>query len=112
MKLWLDAQISPSLAVWIVNRFQLEAQSVRDLKLLTATDEEIFIAARRERAIIISKDFDFVRLVEQRGPPPQLIWLTCGNTSNTNLRRILESTLENAIQILISGDDIVEIAEL
>jgi predicted nuclease of predicted toxin-antitoxin system len=111
MKLWLDAQLPPSLALWIASRFKIEAYSVKDLNLLAAKDEEVFLAARKEKAVVISKDIDFVRLVEQKGSPPQLIWVTCGNTSNSNLRRIFESTLEDAVRIIRAGDDIVEIGE-
>ena len=85
---------------------------MRDLNLLAAKDEEIFIAARKEKVVLISKDIDFVRLIEQKGTPPQLIWITCGNTSNNNLRRIFESTLEDALRIIRAGDDIVEIGEV
>ena len=112
MKLWLDAQLPPSISVWIANRFKVDTYPVRDLNLLAAKDEEIFFAARKEKAVLISKDFDFVRLIEQNGTPPQLIWLTCGNTSNSNLRRIFESTLEDALRIIGSGDDIVEIVDV
>jgi len=112
MKLWLDAQLSPSLSAWIASHFKVEVYSVRDLNLLKATDEDIFMAARTEKAIVVSKDVDFVRLVEQRGSPPQLIWVTCGNSTNSNLRRIFSATLESALQILRAGDDIVEIAEI
>ena len=111
MKLWLDAQLPPSLADWIANRFRIEVRAVRDLNLLTASDEGIFVAARTANVVVMSKDIDFVRLVEQRGTPPQLIWLTCGNTSNSSLRRILETTLENALKLLQDGDEIVEIGE-
>lgn len=85
---------------------------MRDLNLLAARDEEIFLAARKEQAVLVSKDIDFVRLVEQKGTPPQLIWITCGNTSNSNLRRIFESTLEDALRIICAGDDLVEIGEV
>jgi predicted nuclease of predicted toxin-antitoxin system len=112
MKLWLDAKLPPSLSTWIASRFNVEVHSARDLNLLAAKDEEILLAARKERAIVVSKDVDFVRLVEQRGSPPQLIWITCGNSSNSNLRRIFESTLEDALKILHAGDEIVEIGEV
>lgn len=39
----------------------------------------------------MTKGADFVELVEQHGPPPQVILVTCGNTSNLRLRRLLES---------------------
>jgi hypothetical protein len=45
----------------------------------------IFFAARDAGAIVMSKDKDFAQLVLHHGPPPQVIWITCGNTSNARL---------------------------
>lgn len=116
MKLWIDAQISPTIAhwlshEWLSNHFKIEVQAVRDLGLLAASDEEIFQAARLANATVVSKDSDFVRLVEKNGIPPQLLWITCGNTSNSSLRQIFSATLENALKLLQEGDEIVEICE-
>jgi hypothetical protein len=41
--------------------------------------------------------------------PPKVIWLTCGNTLNENLRHILHAALKAAISLLTSGESIVEI---
>ena len=62
MKLWLDAQPPPSISVWISNRFKVDTPPVRDLNLLAAKDEDIFFAARKEKAVLISKDFDLSAL--------------------------------------------------
>lgn len=70
---------------------------------------EIFEAAKAQGAIIITKDRDFVDLVDCYGSPPQIIWLTCGNTSNTRLREILSVTLLEALQLLRLGERLVEI---
>ena len=75
-----------------------------------AKDLEIFRAARAANAIILTKDADFAYLLAQHGSPPKVIWLTCGNTSNENLRRILRAALKSAIKVLNSGETIVEIA--
>jgi predicted nuclease of predicted toxin-antitoxin system len=85
MKLWLDEHISPQLAPWITQNFPVEAVAVRDLALGSAGDREIFDAARKAGAVVLTKDADFVALVERFGQPPQVVWLTCGNTSNANL---------------------------
>lgn len=42
MTVWLDAQISPAMAVWLRMRFDLDAHAVRDLRLRDAEDPEIF----------------------------------------------------------------------
>jgi predicted nuclease of predicted toxin-antitoxin system len=58
----------------------------------------------------MTKDSDFVRLLEVNGPPPKVIWLTCGNTSNDRLEEIPADTLEKALGLLQSGEQLVEIS--
>ncbi len=58
----------------------------------------------------MTKDSDFVSLLERLDSPSKIIWLTCGNTSNANLRYILSNTLQDAIVFLESGEKIVEIS--
>ena len=72
MLLWLDAQISPSLAPWLRMRFGIEAHPVRDLGLREAEDLTIFSAAKTAGVIVISKDSDFVELLDRPGRPPQV----------------------------------------
>jgi predicted nuclease of predicted toxin-antitoxin system len=112
MKLWIDAQLSPAIAAWINRTFDdIEAESVRALGLRDATDPEIFEEAKKSDAVVMSKDDDFIQLIEQRGTPPKLIWITCGNTSNARMREILSTALLKAIELLQSGEKIVEISD-
>jgi predicted nuclease of predicted toxin-antitoxin system len=87
MKIWLDAQLSPLLATWIREKFNIETVHIRDLNLKDAIDKKIFNEARKMDAIVITKDIDFRLLQEKFGSPPKIIWLTCGNTSNKRLRK-------------------------
>ena len=110
MKLWLDAQLPPLLADWINQKgFGLQASAVRELGLRDATDPEIFQAARNESAAVMTKDRDFVHLLDRHGPPPQVIWMRMGNCSNTALQQILTRTLPQALGLLQSGEPWVEI---
>jgi predicted nuclease of predicted toxin-antitoxin system len=109
MILWIDAQLSPALAPWLASTFDFSALALRDLGLRDVTYREIFLAARREGAIVVTKDSDFVRLLKDLGPPPQVIWITCGNTSNANLKRILANTLPGALEFLRLGESLVEV---
>lgn len=109
MTIWIDAQLSPSLANWITETLNIQAEAVRDLGLRDAKDFEIFEAARQAESIVLTKDSDFPHLLTQHGPPPKVIWLTCGNTSNQNLRNILASALRSALALLDAGESIVEI---
>jgi predicted nuclease of predicted toxin-antitoxin system len=107
--IWVDAQLTPAIASWMGENFGLEAHAVRDLGLREASDRAIFLSARAESAVVMTKDSDFVRLLEELGAPPQVIWLTCGNTSNAHLRQILLKALPQAISLLESGEPLVEI---
>ena len=60
----------------------------------------------------MTKDRDFVDLIERLGPPPQVIWITCGNTSNAVLQRILSVALPKALALLESGEPLVEITHV
>jgi predicted nuclease of predicted toxin-antitoxin system len=110
MIIWVDAQLPPTLAAWIVETFGITAFSLKELGLRDAKDTEIFEAAVQPNIIIMSKDSDFVDLVCRLGSPPQILWLTCGNVTNRNLRRILTATLPDAIIQLQQGESVVEIS--
>lgn len=109
MKFWVDAQLPPLLAEWLSQNHGVEAQSLRELGLRDATDEEIFRAARQAQAVMISKDSDFVDLVSRHGAPPQLLWVTCGNVTNRRLQEVFDKTFPTALAMLTSGQAIVEI---
>lgn len=112
MILWIDAQLSPSLAPWISEQFpNVQAFSARYLGLRDATDRQIFDAAREVSAIVMTKDHDFVQLLDQYGPPPQVLWITCGNTSNARMRQILTHSLNPALKLLSLGERLVEISD-
>jgi predicted nuclease of predicted toxin-antitoxin system len=109
MKIWVDAQLSPRTARWIAAHFPVEVSPLRELNLRDAGDEDIFAAARAANAIVLIKDSDFVRLLEQHGSPPKILWLTCGNTSEAALQQILSQHLSTAFGLLEGGEDLVEI---
>lgn len=108
--IWIDAHISPAIATWITTTFGVTALALRDVGLRDAEDPEIFEVAKNRGIIFITKDSDFVDLVERLGTPPKIIWLTFGNTSNARLREILSGTLPNALELLQGGEKLVEIS--
>lgn len=109
MKLWLDAHLPPAFAAWISKSFSVEVQSVRDLGLRESTDLEIFQAARDVASVVVTKDADFVEFVERLGSPPQVLWITSGNTSNARLKEIFFKCFPRALQLLEKGEPLVEI---
>lgn len=110
MTIWIDAHLSPAIAPWISRTFNIRAFALRDLGLRDAEDPEIFEAGKAQQIIFMTKDSDFVDLVERLGSPPQIIWLTFGNTSNTQLKEILTATLSRALEILATGESLIEIS--
>lgn len=110
MILWLDAQLSPALANWITEQFTpIQALPVRELGLRNADDREIFAQARSAGAVVMTKDRDFLHLLFEQGPPPQVIWLRVGNSSNQALQAVLLRTLEQALASLRDGEPWVEV---
>jgi predicted nuclease of predicted toxin-antitoxin system len=112
MNIWIDAQISPAIAHWISSYFpNINAVAVRDLGLLYAKDQRIFLEARAANVVVMTKDADFVELLQRHGAPPKVLWITCGNTSKQYLRKVLTDRLQLAVDLLNSGESLVELAD-
>ena len=111
MTVWLGAQLSPRLSRWIAETFGVECVHVRDLGLRHAEDREVFHKAREAGpgTVVMTKDQDFVDLVERLAVPPRVIWVKCNNMSNARFKSILLGTLPDAIVLLENGEPIVEI---
>ncbi len=112
MTFWIDAQLSPKLAEWLGSRFHVTAKNLREIGLRSATDVELFEAARRfHEIVIVSKDSDFADLVTQRGKPPQVLWLRVGNRRPLEIQMILAQAFPNAQRLLEAGEALVEISD-
>lgn len=107
--IWLDAQLSPILALSITHNLEVEAWGIRDRDLRDATDERIFAAAREANVVFITKDKDFAEMLKRLGAPPKVIWLRYGNTSEARLKEIFSKHLADALGLLDSGESLVEI---
>ena len=46
------------------------------------------------------------------GPPPQILWLTCGNLTNRRLRTLLDEVLADALTLPATGVVVVECGDL
>ena len=85
---------------------------MRYLGMVKALDPEIFQAARSTEAIVLTKNEDFVVLLERFGPPPHVLWVRCGNTSNAHMREVLRETLPDALALIAKGEPLVEIRDV
>jgi len=91
--------------------FNFPCRHVRELGLRDAEDEEIFRKARETASLVMTKDEDFVRILERIGPPPQIIWVTTGNMSNDHFKSLLLKTFPDAMLLISTGEPVVEIRQ-
>lgn len=107
MIFWLDAQIPPGLAGWMEETFGVKAMPVRDVCLKDAEDDHLFFAARQVANVLITKEGGFIHLKELS--PLKVIWLTCENTSEKELRRVFQLHFRKAVRMFEAGESLVEI---
>jgi predicted nuclease of predicted toxin-antitoxin system len=89
----------------------VECRPIRELNLQRASDIDIFPPARAAGAVVVTKDADFAALVGQHGPPPQIVLITCGNTSNTRLREVVGAQWATVRIMLERGEPLVELGD-
>lgn len=82
MRVLIDANFSYSACAWIAAVSDVDVQTLRDAKPSGVEDEVIVEAWRKPGSVLLTKDRDFVDVVIRLGPPPAVIWLTCGNAKN------------------------------
>ena len=110
-EVWVDAQLPPALAGWLQESYNLKALSLREWELRDAENHAIFHEANKRGATLISKDSDFVDLVQRFGRPLQFTGVTCGNVTNANLKVISSAIFGRAMDSLAAGEAIVEIGQ-
>ena len=85
-------------------------RNVNDLLKRTCEIASEYLAGVSDRPV--ARPVDFPDLLARFGPPPQVIWVTCGNTSNARMRQIFEVLFPQALLLLQGGDALVEITDL
>jgi predicted nuclease of predicted toxin-antitoxin system len=111
VRLVFDAQLPPRIAAWTAKRFSVECLTLSDAHLQGARDAAIFQSLHAQGDVIVTKDEDFVSLVRTHKPPPQVLWVRCGNVTNRALKARFEAELERALGRLRAGDSVVQIAD-
>ncbi len=105
---WIDANLPPKTVEWLRESFDVKAEHVFFMNLLTAEDSEIFKNAQnsKDSIIIITKDEDFIELVLKKKSPPKIIWITVGNLSNKQLKKLLIDNFKAAVIHLQSSQEL------
>ena len=109
IEIWLDNQLPSHLAKWITEAYGWTVRSAYILQIKTAGDWEIYTMAKAsdKLIVIISKDGDFSKIIEQNGTPPKLIKLNTGNMPSRMLWNLLKPLLPEALDLLMTTAQIV-----
>lgn len=108
MNFLIDAQLPPALARWIAGQGH-QAAHVFEVGLQAAEDGAIWEFARNEKAIIVSKDEDFVDRWLLSNKPVALVWVRKGNCSNQALLAWLEVLWPDMLNRLEQGEQFIEL---
>ena len=104
----VDAQLPPTIATWISEQGHA-AHAVRDIGMRDSPDAEIWNWAQENSAIIVTKDEDFAILASLHSPPPQILWVRIGNSTNANLRKRFAAVWPSVVALLQDGSAVVEL---
>jgi predicted nuclease of predicted toxin-antitoxin system len=88
MKLLLDENLSRRIVPFLQATYPGSTQ-VALLNLESASDSEIWLYAKNNGFVIVSRDSDFQERSLVAGHPPQVVWLKIPNRSKTVVLNIL-----------------------
>ena len=99
----------PLLPVGLL-RAGTKAEHVFDVGLGGADDVEIWRYAKRAKAIIFTKDQDFIALARM-DTSVGIVWLRSGNLPRRELLVQMERSFNDICDALASGENIAEVGE-
>jgi predicted nuclease of predicted toxin-antitoxin system len=73
------------------------------------SDAEIWVFAKSQDYVVISKDEDFVHLANRFGDTGKLLWVRIGNCRKRHLLSRFEQSIGNIVAAFDQGTRIVEI---
>jgi predicted nuclease of predicted toxin-antitoxin system len=103
VKLLFDHNISPDLIRRLSDLFP-RSNHVYPLNLHEADDPIVWLYARENGYLVVSKDVDFSELSMVQGFPPKLLWLRIGNCRTDDIEALIRSN-HHAILKLMEDDD-------
>jgi len=92
MKLLFDHNLSQKLVHRLVDVFPNSTQT-NLLGFNTVHDSVVWQHAKENGFVIVTLDKDFSDLALQRGAPPKIIWMRCGNSTVVEVERLLRMNL-------------------
>jgi len=104
----IDSQLPPALAGHLKGKGH-GAIHVHELGLSAASDREVQEAAIARKAILITKDEDFVMMSNLGRSDCPVLWIRLGNTTNKALWASLEPVLPEIVAAFDRGERLVEL---
>ena len=108
MRFVVDAQLPPPLVDFLRSKGH-QAEHVMSVLGEGAKDSVVVAFAREQKAVIVSKDADFVTLLEGMSDAPPLLRIRVGNATNKALIAACDEGWRTAEQELLSGKHLVEL---
>lgn len=103
MKLLLDENLSRRLVPFLQHDYPGTSQVVL-LGLESASDKEVWLKAKSDDYVIVTRDADFQELSLVWGQPPKVIWLRTPNQSKATTLSTLIDNCEAITASLIGND--------
>lgn len=98
MILLIDENLPPSIA-------QRCCESVHALSLgKRPTDTNLWLTAKSQGWVILSKDADFFSRMISHGPPPKVVWMRIGNMRRQNLENYFQECWPKIFKLLETYD--------
>jgi predicted nuclease of predicted toxin-antitoxin system len=104
----IDEQLPPALGR-LLKSADHEAVHIYNIRLGAASDERIWSEASARRAILVTKDADFVIRRQNSGRGPPVLWIRLGNTSQKDLWAALEPVLDEFVAAFERGETLIEV---
>jgi len=101
IQIWTDTHISPTIAKWLNEQFNVVATSFYKLGFHTESDYNIFMKAKENNVIFITKDKDYVNLLATFKAPPYIMLLRSGNLSNSDLKTLFLKSMQKCIDLIV-----------
>jgi predicted nuclease of predicted toxin-antitoxin system len=106
VKLLFDHNVSHKLVPRLADIFPDSTQT-RLLNFGRTNDPQLWLFAKVNEYIFVTKDRDVAELTILRGAPPKIIWLRMGNCTTMAIERTLRAEIEAIIAFVDDPDRVV-----
>lgn len=106
MRLLFDQNLSPSLTEALKDPFP-GSLHVRDAGLDSASDAAVWVYAKDQGFVIVSKDADFRHLALTYGAPPKVVWIQRGNCTTREIVALLRKRSDELFAFCENESEVV-----